>query len=190
MALYDALYRGHADAVPFEMVRNGEPLERYKDLFRIRHVEADPVVPDETDRFSLSFPHTKFDDRFFPHPRVFPCVADEILNDYTQKVRIASDNYPFSNPEGNPALGRFNLKAHGRHSHQLAQIDRLPGYFTMGHAGEIQYGANELIHPLASIFYIEKAALTVILYAFMAVFGNRDGAAGGLIGLGMLLEKN
>jgi hypothetical protein len=49
-----------------------------------------------------------------------------------------------------------------------------------------------LINKLRANFlliYLEKAAQTAILWAFMAVSGNRDGAAGGLIGLGMLLEK-
>src|SRR5438445_9608710 len=80
---------GQAHAGTLEFGRGVQTLEHPKQLVRVLHVEAGPVVPDQEDPLSVPSDRCEFD----PGPRlvcgVLPTVAEQVLENPSQQPRVA-----------------------------------------------------------------------------------------------------
>ena len=139
---------GQAHAGTLEFGRGVQTLEHPKQLVRVLHVEAGPVVPDQEDPLSVPGDRCEFD----PGPRlfcgVFPTVAQQVLENHSQQPRVAPRFEPLGNRDFHLPLRSGPLELRRDLPCDLAQVHDLAAHFRSAETGEFQQVVDEQRHPL------------------------------------------
>src|SRR6266545_2456312 len=147
----DPFHGRQTDTMPCKLLFSGDPMEWNEQLFRISHVKARSVIPDKVYRFLPHRRHPEFDDSFFLLGSKLPRVAEEVIQDRPQQVRIPVGTNPFGDQERDPAprLGQFQLSSHlVRHR---GEVNRFRARFHVGQAGEVEQGVDEPVHTQGAV---------------------------------------
>src|SRR3989442_1147608 len=98
MTANDPLHGGKSDAGPRELVIGVEALEGAEQLVRVGRIKSRPVIPDKTGYLAfLGLGEAKLDFGIDAVASEFPRVADQVVQDRPQQLRIAVRRDAFRN---------------------------------------------------------------------------------------------